>query len=72
MVHWKLDVISKEDLSTQRKNNSISNLSALKRFAMRIKKQRKEYDKVCLNLFGMAMANNPKTIEKVLFERKDN
>lgn len=72
MEHWKLDVILKEDLSTQRKNNSISNLSALKRFAMRIKKQRKEYDKVSLNLFGMAMANNPKTIEKVLFERKDN
>lgn len=36
--HLKLDVILKEDLSTQRKNNSISNLSTLKRFAMRIKK----------------------------------
>ncbi len=39
MQHWLLDVYYNEDHQTARKNDAVSNLSAIRRFARRIKKQ---------------------------------
>lgn len=67
MQHWILDVELLEDRSTARKDNSIQNMSTLKRFAMRIKKQHKEFEKLSMRKFGMYCEHNPENITKLLF-----
>lgn len=67
MQHWLLDVYFNEDRSTARKDNAINNSSALKRFAMRIKKQREEFSQLSLNRFFMYCDHNPENVTKLLF-----
>ena len=67
MQHWLLDVYYNEDRSTARRGDSVSNLSAIKRFAMRIKKQKEMFSKLSLNRFFMYCNNDPENISKLLF-----
>lgn len=67
MQHWLLDVYYNEDHLTARRDNAVSNSSALKRFAMRIKKQGEAFQKLSLNRFFMYCDNNPENVTKLLF-----
>lgn len=71
MQHWILDVEYNEDRSTSRKDNAVVNASALKRFAMRIKKENKEFDQHSLNRFFMYCNHNAEYITNLLFGKTE-
>ena len=67
--HWILDVQLNEDLNTARRDNSIENASAIKKFCLLIKKQDKEIDQSKINVkrFAYKNAMNIERITKLLF-----
>ena len=67
--HWILDVQLNEDLNTARRDNSIENASAIKKFCLWIKKQDKEIDQSKINVkrFAYKNAMNIERISKLLF-----
>lgn len=67
--HWILDVQLNEDKSTARRDNSVENTSALKKFCLWIKKQDKdiEQSKVTVKRFNYLNASNIERISKLLF-----
>ena len=67
--HWILDVQLNEDLNTARRDNSIENASAIKKFCLWIKKQDKEIDQRKINVkrFAYKNAMNIERISKLLF-----
>lgn len=67
--HWILDVQLNEDLNTARRDNSIKNTSAIKKFCLWIKKQDKEIDQSKINVkrFAYKNAMNIERISKLLF-----
>lgn len=67
--HWILDVQLNEDLNTARRDNSIENASAIKKFCLWIKKQDKEIDQSKINVKRFAYKNtmNIERISKLLF-----
>lgn len=67
--HWILDVQLNEDKSTARRDNSVENTSALKKFCLWLKKQDKDIDqsRVTVKRFNYLNASNIERISKLLF-----
>ena len=67
--HWILDIQLNEDKSTARRDNSVENTSALKKFCLWLKKQDKDIDqsRVTVKRFNYLNASNIERISKLLF-----
>lgn len=67
MQHWLLDMQLKEDRSTARRDNAVTNGTILRRFCMMVRKHDKELADKPMKRFLMANAHDIKRIGKLLF-----
>ena len=67
-LHWRLDVILDEDHSRNRKENSIQNLSALRKIIFNLITQDTSFGKISFTKKLTRYKLNPKNIENLIFE----
>lgn len=67
-LHWRLDVILDEDHSRNRKENSIQNLSALRKIIFNLITQDASFGKISFTKKLTRYKLNPKNIENLIFE----